>query len=554
MKKIYLALLSALLTVGGGASAQTTTNYPDPETIIENQPEGTLYGDGFQSGTKVSYSYYRGSSSYSYKNGLGQYVIADDGTIYLRNVVSVYNPGTWIKLDKVSDTRYVAKFPQVLYINSKGGVDYVTRLVLKANSTRSNITYVPDSVNTTDGQNEYFTLVDGVLSMEDNNIDYETYYPTAIVAVIDENGNWKKYGENGLTISPNNAEKATLPAGVQPEYFTLTTNYCDTYDGPSDHKDVIKAAVVGNDFYLNNPNTKDSTSWIKGAIDGDKVTFKTQYVGVDYANGYHTWFQPGTYTTTIDDYLVQYGYDPTYARSYRTNVNGELTFDYDATAKTLKGHGGETLAIVDAPDASYTHRFTFDSLQLAPFIDEAKVPADPKLQNFQEYDGSYGFISFQVPDTAVDGSFLNSDKLYYNMYVNDPKTPFVFDQEDYRYIPTATMTDVPYSYNDGTDIVRTSQGSTLIYLFFDTSSIDSIGIQSIYRGGDKENRSNIVWQHTAHYAAGINGITNNDADVKGVAYYDLSGRRVAAPKQTGIYIKETTLADGTKKSVKVLKK
>ena len=115
--------------------------------------------------------------------------------------------------------------------------------------------------------------------------------------------------------------------------------------------------------------------------------------------------------------------------------------------------------------------------------------------------------------------------------------------------------NIPYSYTDGMDIA--ANGATHYWcIFFDTNDIDSVGVQMFYNGAGELRHSNLVWYSLVeqHEAAGINALEGNESGVSSVAYFDLSGRRVAAPKQAGLYIKEVTYADGTKKGTKVLKK
>lgn len=70
-------------------------------------------------------------------------------------------------------------------------------------------------------------------------------------------------------------------------------------------------------------------------------------------------------------------------------------------------------------------------------------------------------------------------------------------------------------------------------LYFFRSDVGSWGIQSVYKDGDVEKKSNVVW----HEVAGVVGI---DAEAGGdeAVWYDLQGRRVSNPER-GIFIKKT---------------
>ncbi len=537
------------VAVPNGVASRLSQKAEAALTVIEDTPEGALASKDFRSGICLYTSRYYGLRKTNYSYTVGQIVEATDGTLYLKDPSFYYAPGTWIKLDKVSDGRYVAKFPQLIYMSSTGTGSYVNRLVGTLDSTNA-VTYVPDTTSA-DAINAYFTYKDGVLAMEDSLTDSSLKnYPKAIIGVTDATGKWQGYGDAAIVMRPNNEEQAKLPAGATPQYYTLENSVFSTSSGKSTvNSAVIKVAFDGNDVYVNNPYTNDSTSWIKGTIDGDKATFKSQYIGPDYDDGYHVWAKPGLYEAGLDSFYLQYGYT-VYTLNY--SLADELTLAYDATAKTLKAAPGATLILNSLPSATLYYLATYDSLQLTPFAEVAAVPVDPAITNFQEYNGRYGYIAFRIPNADAQGNTLLSDKLYYNMYVDNPTTPYVFEKQLYTKLTSDQLVDVPYSYNDQNDIIINS-GYRVIYFYFDTSNVDSVGIQSIYRGAGEEHRSNIVWVHTARYT-GIETVATNGKAVSSVSYYDISGRRVAEPRQPGLYIKETTFADGSKRGVKVMRR
>jgi hypothetical protein len=73
----------------------------------------------------------------------------------------------------------------------------------------------------------------------------------------------------------------------------------------------------------------------------------------------------------------------------------------------------------------------------------------------------------------------------------------------------------------------------------------------IYRDGDEEVASDVVYAHPYDENA-VNDILVA-AEAVSETYTDLSGRIVALPAP-GLYIKTTTYADGTTRTVKVLVK
>ena len=101
MKK--LSTLLCCLAFGLTASAQIT------ET-----PEGVMHDNLY----RHSDAYVRGWTSSKpgvYDGAVGKLVEAPDGTLYIFNPISSLASDTWLKLDKVSDGKYVAKLPQLIY-------------------------------------------------------------------------------------------------------------------------------------------------------------------------------------------------------------------------------------------------------------------------------------------------------------------------------------------------------------------------------------------------------------------------------------------------------
>ena len=90
-------------------------------------------------------------------------------------------------------------------------------------------------------------------------------------------------------------------------------------------------------------------------------------------------------------------------------------------------------------------------------------------------------------------------------------------------------------------------------LAFYTADVERIGLQSVYMGGGVEKRSAIVYYDFTNGTSTSTGITSAKAATAGkVAYYDISGRRVNTPSK-GLYIKQVIAADGSKKTVKIMK-
>lgn len=186
--------------------------------------------------------------------------------------------------------------------------------------------------------------------------------------------------------------------------------------------------------------------------------------------------------------------------------------------------------------------------ELAPYTEVAGKPAKPEITDFMDYDDDYGYggVQFYLTRASEDGNYLNPSKLYYNMYLDEEK--YTFYPNEYPKL-TEDLTDVPYSYS-GTVLV--SYGDNHIVYFY-TTGFNKLGIQVIYKDGDRRYESEIAWLDVANYLNIDHASVKGNALVVDVTYTDVMSRRVNAPVK-GLYLKTATLADGTVITTKVVVK
>ena len=164
----------------------------------------------------------------------------------------------------------------------------------------------------------------------------------------------------------------------------------------------------------------------------------------------------------------------------------------------------------------------------------------------------YNALQFTISPTDKDGNFIVPEKLTWMAYIDDE--PFIFSPDDYSGL-TEDKEEIPYGWFDSNYDIYTS----FFTIYFEPAK--NVGIQTIYRGGDQENRSDIVYYDLAtsqiytepfdNTTVGVDGVSN--AQPAAVAYHDAQGRRVAANAK-GLVIKTITKADGTSRSIKLLQK
>ncbi len=481
-----------------------------------------------------------------YPSAISEYVIGDDGTIYIQPITT-YKTGGYIKLEKQADGTYTAHTPQVFYdqANPDGShiLAWATRFILKQTPDGA---YYYDAEETGDGgynTDMKFTFVDGVLQQADMTLD-ETGLPKELLAMTDPDGNWAIYGSGCITIAPlpEGDKPAVLPDDAEEHSAVLL--YKDVNSTTGELIDMDKKLHYATSpsepgtVYLNNPSDRLPDQWIKGQVESDgSWTFKRQYLGTWPLANAHVWFIPGTYTigTETQNGVTYYGELYT--------LTDEMTLKYDDAKQAYTSADDEAMLInISTEEPWYVE--AFDAPGIQQIHDVAATPADPTILTIQGNYGSGGYFSFTLPGEDVDGNFINTDKMYYRIYTNGNETaPFVFTPEEYKNL-TEDMTDVPYEFTDMYDFMHS--GTTCGFYFYH-EGIYRLGVQSVYMGGGEEHVSNIVWSDVP--GTGISSVTTDEAAK--VEYYDLQGRRVSNPTK-GIFIKKTTTADGTR-SVKIMK-
>ncbi|WP_155941912.1 hypothetical protein [Prevotella sp. AGR2160] len=524
----------------------------DEDLAPVTDPEGTTYSNLVLSDfyTYSFWGYLMAGNDYA---ALSSYIVAPNGDVYFQPFASSFPSSGYLKVSKEKDGSYVAHTPQLIYTESDqtdAGNDttlyvYATRMTMQ--ETSDGLYYAVDSVSEDSCDLDVkFTFENGVLKQADQS-NYETYsYPNEIIGMTDDKGSWYLYSAGRITIKPLDADDvvATLPSDTVRHEAVFSYNTPDTLG--VEHRTKVgsfyyTSASKPDSVYLANPYNKASKQYIAGTINADKSwSFKKQYIGADSSMMQHEWFIPATYTvkTGRDDYGDAYG----------KNVYTEddaLVLKYDAAAGVYKSDTTKALLVNAAKDVIYYAGAYADPLY-KNFTEVAATPADPSFTGYSALDTSYGgYIAFNIPSSDTEGNYINTDKLYYNVFIDDDTTEkYEFSTDDYQGL-TANMTDVPYSFADSRDFYADGDAHTVYYY---VDGVDKWGLQSVYTGGGETHKSNVVWFDAA--AAGVKSVINNGKST--VAYYDLTGRRVSKA-QGGLFIKKITYADGSQKTVKVLK-
>ena len=257
----------------------------DASTIITETPEGTLYDQVMLSYGAYGRNWLYGIMDVSTDGGMGKIVDGADGNVYIYNLPTYLNAGSWVKAERAEgDTIVIHR----QLIDQREGSDavydyYITKMVWEWTDEAAGEGRFVEAQGDTDMKLLY---KDGVLNSIEANTDpfvEGSYALGAVYTTDNETFTWEGATNWNLHYEPLTDELVQLPDGAELE--TITVSYSDINGNNSAEQ--VKIAFVGNDVYL---NVFQQGVYAKGTIEGDKLIFKSgQYLG-SYYNTYYIFF------------------------------------------------------------------------------------------------------------------------------------------------------------------------------------------------------------------------------------------------------------------------
>ncbi len=166
-----------------------------------------------------------------------------------------------------------------------------------------------------------------------------------------------------------------------------------------------------------------------------------------------------------------------------------LTFDCKFTAYSSSGYwfGAQDPATITLLQGEFVY----------PVIEDvAAVPANPEVLTVGNYDAAqgYGYISFVVPTTDVDGNDIKEANLFYQLFsdIEGDIQPIVFTPEVCEKL-TEDMSIIPYTFTDNWDFADKGTYKVIFINYNFNEMYDRIGVKSIYTGGGETHESEVVW-------------------------------------------------------------
>ena len=486
-------------------------------TPITEQPEGTLY--------KNLYTYAKGFTSMwgmiyedQVDGATKDLVVAADGTCYIKNPISFMATDSWIKGKKTVGDTIAVELPQAIYVMDNGDGNTVNYFAykMKYEQIDGENQYVVDDAS----QTVKFVWRNDSLVKADN---------TSLIGMGNPNGVWNGLGdlEMSATVCPFTNEAPSANATVN--------KYVVSYhpSSSSTHQRIMSAAFDGDNVFIKGLDTSLPDAWIKGKRDGNQIVFPgAQFLGLDTVRSNYKFCIPGVERWNDEEYYSELVSLPNATFTYDEATQSFTTKDGFVTNYGYRAFQ-ESFSVIGQPAFNLWNEIV-------------AAPQNPRIIQYSPATTSTGYLIFAADNYNVEGAFMDPDKTFYNIYFDDELVTFAPDQ----YVGlTEEMTDVPINFDETTHYDIQTYGNQHRLNIYDIG-FERIGVQVIYKDGDKRLTSDIVYYPES---TGIdNGITSNNA-AKHVYYVDLSGRKVAQPAH-GMYIKTMKMDDGSVKSVKVIVK
>lgn len=521
MKKFLLSLTIAI-------SIGTTMSQPVNAAGITETPEGKAYNNIYRS--SLQYLQMWGSLYESNIEGKISNLVIDGNDFYLYKPVETFATPYpyWIKGTLGEDNKVVFSFPQDAYIEPAnqwaGTPESQTKITMfKVVTTDEAIEFVEDTDNT-----------DLVMTWENNvltQIDTKTADGNPRIAgIMTEEGVFNGSAEGSICWSVFDETLQTPPADLE------TTQYLCSSESNWGEKSnrIVEIGTKDNEFWIKGLYGYFADSWIKGTIDGDKVTIATdQYLGIYTTEMYYYFFQAaGTEEFETDWGTTDIRFIP--EASVTLTKEGDK---YVADKAMLMTFGMKT-ANPGMPAGS-----RLMNVEFSPYVEVPATPATPTITNVGEYYSPWGrSVTFDIPATDVDGNFINPDNMYYNIFINDEL--FTFTTDVYP-ILTEPITDIPYNFAE-LGVVATNGNSAPHTITLFIEELPVIAIQSAYTVNGVTHKSAIS------STAGIDKVTDSNAVIESTEWYNLQGAKIETPAAGTIAIRRDRMSDGTVKATKII--
>lgn len=300
-----------------------------------------------------------------------------------------------------------------------------------------------------------------------------------------------------------------VPDGATVSSFIY--DYDDSYLKPSTN--IGHVATDGADYYFDNL-IPDVPGWVKGTRSGNQVTIsKGQLIA----------FKP--LILRVGGYLQSDG-----------GRLSDVVFNVNSDGSLTQQNPDQFMVAYQTNGSLYSYARNF---RIKPY-DEAKVftPALPfEVHSVYYSEINQHGIEFYQTNYADDGSKLSPDQLGYYIYVDGKR--FTFNKKEYPHLSWDSTDFIPFGYCDDYNMGDIFNDGIYNCVLFYFDSYETLGVQSVYRSGELEKRSDIVTVDRYNVLEIIpdepTGIQQLKAEQE-QSWYDLSGRHIQGGLPQGISI------------------
>lgn len=477
---------------------------------ITETPEGEMLQNMEWQSKGFVPDYATGQTTTFDDKGAIAHVVVNGNKFYIKDPISHYKQNVWMEGELSEDGKQVIFHTPQMFMESNGNTFYFYRMV--QNGQKLGFGESTDLV---------FDYEDGRLTQSDGGYLTLATLQGGIAGYVDYN----------IVIQPIGEECVTPPTDSE----MLT--YKMTYEGQgAEQSKTVNVAFSGTDVYIANPTGVEG-SWIKGTLDGDKIVCpNSQFLGADESLGHYVYFKAAKGTIEMVE-IPGYGTFP--VNNISLTNDEAVTFTYNADDRSFSTE--QLFLVNDAKDKLGNNYLDYAKATYTTFAEVAATPANPSMTSFHDIIEGYGFGMFLIdmPNQDVDGNYINQDNMYYNLYIDDKQIA----------LPNGE-TNIPYAYVDGDFFMQVS-GTAHTFKYYDPVN-EKVGFQTFYKVGDEVNQSELVWYYIKNESDAIASV-NGNKQVVSTEYFDLTGKRLAAPATKGLFIQKTTYSDGTQRTVKTAK-
>lgn len=467
---------------------------------------------------------------YDYNRAMAVVTFGENNDVYFFDILMAYGAGSYAK-GKLEGNKITVNLPQTVEWSDYAG-DGSNLVALKKSIVDGETTYVLDPTITSitynyDAEKDKLTL-----ELPGEKGDY------AIGMVSISDGEWHGYADLSQTYTILNPVENSWPEGLEGENYSLIN---DDYAIP------VKVGIKDDKLYIEGLSEEMPEGVVVAEIKDNKAYISQfQFVGI-WDNYYILNTRLGMDDPETEDWIIP------------IDESIEYVLNLDLENGIISSEDPDIYFCINNAISQIYALTILKDFTLVKIGSLAGTPENPNNLYFgDDYWTFYGYYNFDfnIPNISTKKTPLDSNDLYYRIYIDGELMEFLYDEEE-GYYPgiEEEITEIPFYLNNFNDIYSYGGSSREIGIYID--GVTTAGVQSVYKYDGEITESEIVTLNietgkiTTSGTSGISQLSSNP--IQNIEYFNLYGIKINNP-QTGIFIKKTTYTDGSSKSIRIIKK